>query len=320
MLDNRNEKHSDHEESEYHFSDEEVNYEVETDTAKPSVAGAASGVARRMSRSKRMLLSFSVFFVLVYIVYKMVVPSAPSSPPAEITPQETVQQKAAPVASAAPPALTPASVPTPPSTSVTESQPSAPVEPSPGASAAVQSAPSSLANTAPVRTNYVEMNTAAQPAATVPANNPAAAVINQLQADYASKINEVDAKIQEVDTQDKAIHDQVQALDVRIAAMEAQINQLMQMLMHPTQGARNAPVPMASVAQPPVAEPKVPYSVQAIIPGRAWLRSDSGEAVTVAEGDTIKGLGRVTKIDPYDGVVEINTGNRVISLSYGSNG
>jgi hypothetical protein len=32
----------------------------------------------------------------------------------------------------------------------------------------------------------------------------------------------------------------------------------------------------------------------------------------------VRGLGRVTKIDPYDGVVEINTGNKIISLSYGN--
>ena len=70
---------------------------------------------------------------------------------------------------------------------------------------------------------------------------------------------------------------------------------------------------------PPIGpEIKVAFSVQAIIPGRAWLRSDNGEALTVAEGDTIKGFGRVTKIDPYDGIVEVNTGNKVVSLSYGN--
>ena len=66
--------------------------------------------------------------------------------------------------------------------------------------------------------------------------------------------------------------------------------------------------------------PRIIYSVQAIIPGRAWLKSEAGDTVTVAEGDMLKGLGRITKIDPYDGVVEIDTGNKIISLSYGTNG
>jgi hypothetical protein len=59
------------------------------------------------------------------------------------------------------------------------------------------------------------------------------------------------------------------------------------------------------------------YSVQAIIPGRAWLKSDSGDTVTVAEGDMLRGYGRVTKIDPYDGIVNIDTGGKVVTLSYG---
>ena len=43
-----------------------------------------------------------------------------------------------------------------------------------------------------------------------------------------------------------------------------------------------------------------------------------GEYEHISEGDTVKSLGRVTKIDPYDGIVEINTGRKVISLSYGT--
>ena len=68
------------------------------------------------------------------------------------------------------------------------------------------------------------------------------------------------------------------------------------------------------------AQPKIAYAVQAIIPGRAWLKSDAGDTVTVAEGDILKGFGRITKIDPYDGIVNIDTGNKVITLSYGVNG
>ena len=66
-------------------------------------------------------------------------------------------------------------------------------------------------------------------------------------------------------------------------------------------------------------EPKIAYTVQAIIPGRAWLRSDAGDTVTVTEGDVIKDVGRITKIDPYDGIVQVNTGTKVVSLTYGNN-
>ncbi len=66
-----------------------------------------------------------------------------------------------------------------------------------------------------------------------------------------------------------------------------------------------------------IVEPKIAFTVQAIIPGRAWLKSDSGDTVTVAEGDALKGIGRITKIDPYDGIVQIDTGRKVVTLSYG---
>jgi len=144
---------------------------------------------------------------------------------------------------------------------------------------------------------------------------------NQLQMEYTQKLNDFFA-------QNKILQDQIQTLNARVMSMEAQMNQMMQMFTRYGQDVTNNNMNnmnMNSVsppqsAPPPMPDPKIAYSVQAIIPGRAWLRSDSGETVTVAEGDTIKDLGRITKIDPYDGVVEINTGNKVVSLSYGSGG
>ena len=98
------------------------------------------------------------------------------------------------------------------------------------------------------------------------------------------------------------------------------MNQLIQTLTQQFQGGASASAaiqPPASVEQagPP---PRIPYTVQAIIPGRAWLRAKNGDTVTVAEGDDIKGIGRVTKIDPYDGVVEVNVQGRSVSLTYGN--
>ena len=146
-------------------------------------------------------------------------------------------------------------------------------------------------------------------------------LMTQLQSDYTQKINDYSA-------QNKMLQDQMQTLSARVSTMEAQLTQLIQVLTpnaNQTAAPTPAPIPPApisSIVPPkpviPVPEVKVAFSVQAIIPGRAWLRSDSGEAVTVAEGDTIKDLGRVTKIDPYDGVVEVNTGSRSVSLSYGN--
>ena len=132
--------------------------------------------------------------------------------------------------------------------------------------------------------------------------------LTQLQADYSQRLNDFA-------TQSKAVQDQLQNLNARVVNMESQLNQLVQTLLH-----QNPPSSAPPAATVSTSDSKIPYYVQAIIPGRAWLKADNGETVTVAEGDVIKDLGRVTKIDPYDGVVEVNTGSKVVSLSYGSGG
>jgi hypothetical protein len=141
-------------------------------------------------------------------------------------------------------------------------------------------------------------------------------LMSQLQTEYMQKLNDYG-------NQNRAIQEQMTALNNRVAGLETQLNQLVQALTHSNQGVAPAPIPAAA---PPIgpsthtSEVKIDFTVQAIIPGRAWLKSESGETVTVAEGDTIRDLGRVTKIDPYDGIVEVNTGSKVIALSYGSGG
>lgn len=141
----------------------------------------------------------------------------------------------------------------------------------------------------------------------------------------------VQSKFDDLNTANQTLQTQVQELDTQLNSLQTKLNQLIQMLQ---QSQTPPPVPVTtgnpfpaynsdaiqqSKAQQQVVPPvRLPYSVQAIIPGRAWLKSDSGDTITVAEGDSIRELGRIIKIDPYDGVVVVNTGNRVVSLSYGS--
>jgi len=143
------------------------------------------------------------------------------------------------------------------------------------------------------------------------------AMMNLLQTQYAQKITETEQ-------QNAQLRTEVQELNARISNMEVAFRQLAKMLRNANPNATaNASANRGMVSMPTAARaapPRMTYVVQAIIPGRAWLKADSGDTVTVAEGDTLKGYGRVTRIDPYDGVVDIDTGNRVISLSYGMTG
>jgi intracellular multiplication protein IcmG len=139
-------------------------------------------------------------------------------------------------------------------------------------------------------------------------------LMNQLQTEYSQKVTDFS-------NQSKALQDQMQTLSSRVAGLESQLSQLVQTITRQTGMGGTTSLNVVPAQQPaPIVEPKITYNVQAIIPGRAWLKSDNGETLTVAEGDTIKELGRVSKIDPYDGVVEVNTGNKTVSISYGSGG
>ncbi|TAK74364.1 MAG: hypothetical protein EPO11_07010 [Gammaproteobacteria bacterium] len=325
MLNDREEQYENHEESEYHFSDEEVNYEVETESPKPVVAAEPKeSIGSRLTRSKRMLMSIGVFAVLVFVVYKMVTPAtSPTSPAAGIdsamVAQQAPQQKI-PV-STAPAEAVKTSPPPPAQTNVISVRSATPVVKPSAQVAATPNTPPPVAVTQPPAqaTPQPQVTQAAQSNVnTLMTENQK--LMGQLQTEYAQKLNDYAA-------QNKLLQDQVQELNTRMATVESEMNQLMQVLSRVGQ----TPPPAAPAASaPPAATPpaqadatsqpdvKLPYSVQAIIPGRAWLRADNGETVTVAEGDVIKDIGRITKIDPYDGVVEINTGNKVVSLSYGN--
>lgn len=387
MYNDRDHKYEGSEESEYHFSDEEVSYEVDTESVKPAPTGPQKeSVLSGLTRSKRMLISLGVFVVLVFIVYKMVSPSTPTTPSTDITAPVTNadQGKVPKMAPSVPAAVTPPavmSVNTTPN-NLPSQQPNAAVNQTQAQPNMAQAAPSqpAMANPSPDVTVPAgfQPNQSAMPAAqpsvpaqplaaqqpnaqpTIAAQQPAANVaptvipapppapyaagqqqalpsvmdnrvpggvnaninnmtaesdklVSQLQTEYAQKVNDYA-------TQNKALQDQVQTLNTRMASMETELNQLVQALIRQNTAANNAPQANPAAAAPQAPEPRVAYNVQAIIPGRAWLRSDSGETVTVTEGDMIKELGRVTKIDPYDGVVEVNTGTRTISLSYGNGG
>jgi hypothetical protein len=145
------------------------------------------------------------------------------------------------------------------------------------------------------------------------------AMMNLLQTQYAQKIADYEM-------QNAQMHTQIQELNTRIAGMEVAFHQLTKILrgMNTNKPYSQSSDGMSSdtmrITSSSTSTSRVIYTVQAIIPGRAWLKSDSGDTVTVAEGDVLKDLGKITKIDPYDGIVNIDTGKKVITLSYGTGG
>lgn len=344
-----NERYQDegHEEGEYHFSDDQANYDMETDgAAKDSAAVAIApkeSITEKIKQHRKIVIGILVFIVLLGIVYKLIAPS--SSPVTDFQPGDMTSASAkAPVKKAVTPP--PAAVPQPTATAqapaqqtiiTTTTQPQAqpaqavPQQPQPTMPAPVVTQPTAMPQqpvAVPPPTVSTTITTTAPPppvegvvqndrtildrVATLEQQN--AAMMSLMQTQYAQKI--ADSELQ--NTQ---LRTQVQELTARISNMEVSFRQLTKIL----QGSgATAGIPGRSMANAPVnvrvSSPKSIYTVQAIIPGRAWLKTESGDTVTVAEGDMLKGFGRIVKIDPYDGIVDIDTGSKIVSLSYGASG
>lgn len=322
-----------HEEGEYHFSDDQANYDLDVEGASKegvaTVAVSKESLKEKLKNHRRIVIGIVVFIVLLAIVYKLVMPSSTTTPVTDFSQQAssaaktdtikstttvTTTQTTAPVnpPQAAPVATAPVQpqqppivaqqVTPPPAVIPTETQ-AQPVMPQQPVTSAPVSAPPATMTPPPTMTSTDTNKGALDRIATLEQQN--SAMMNLLQTQYVQRITEAEA-------QNTQLRTQVQELTTRVSSMEVAFRQLTKML-------RGARMSSAAPSQPMrVAAPHSIYTVQAIIPGRAWLKSEAGETVTVAEGDVLRGLGRITKIDPYDGIVDIDTGTRVLTLSYGA--
>lgn len=68
-------------------------------------------------------------------------------------------------------------------------------------------------------------------------------------------------------------------------------------------------VKLSNKSKPSALKDSAPdYSVHAIIPGRAWLKSASGQIITVTEGDKVGDYGTIAVIDAANGLVRTSSG------------
>lgn len=127
-----------------------------------------------------------------------------------------------------------------------------------------------------------------------------------------SKIAEEESTLQDTLTRLQALDQQITALNTlnqRIAALEAQVGviadevKLRITVSEQTERAAN----LSRQAMQAKSMIPVPMIVQAAIPGRAWLLSESGELISVARGDDVPGYGRVMNIDPVAGTVTMSS-------------
>lgn len=315
MMHEPEDKFDGQEESEYQFSDDHSSYEIEPEVAKPESALSKNALIAKFMQYRRPIIGGVVVLILLFLIYKILSPAAPTDNEIKPKTTSTTPQRNAQLPRAS-------NVATP---DITANSP-------------MSNRQNPSANMTPMPTMNAEPTPpAAQPAVIVvpaAASTASAEKIAMLQEENAKLMQQIksdaSARMATYEAQTTTLQGKVQELNLRLTSLEttlARLGRLVQEMKTHNRPIEGTMPPVPSDAQVMQASPvnkylapHMAYSVQAIIPGRAWLKSDAGDTVTVAEGDVLKDYGRIMKIDPYDGVVQIDTGTKILTLSYGVTG
>ncbi len=112
------------------------------------------------------------------------------------------------------------------------------------------------------------------------------------------KMEEIDKKLSQLSELQK----EMRALDLEIKSVKSDIVEQTTIVGEQQKGINES---LASAKMQQDIPPQM--IVQATIPGRAWLRSEAGELLTVIPGDDIPGYGRVISIDAATGTVVMSS-------------
>lgn len=135
--------------------------------------------------------------------------------------------------------------------------------------------------------------------------------LKKQQSDAQASLQGVNQKISSIDEQINNLQNLTKNMASQVK--EVQQAQKKQQQIHQAVVARRARARAARISR---LRREKSYFVQAVIPGRAWLRGADGSAITITKGDKIPGYGQVVAIDPYSGTVTMSSG---IKLRYGIN-
>ncbi len=133
----------------------------------------------------------------------------------------------------------------------------------------------------------------------------------QIENELSGIRNQISTIVQNINEMSSKFDDVKQTMLVLNERLEQQSQQMgrLKVMSRSSRVASSKPAP-----RPRSAAPKPIYSVQAIIPGRAWLMSSQGETLTVNRGSTVPGYGSVRLINAKLGRVFTSSG-RVIQFS-----
>ena len=134
--------------------------------------------------------------------------------------------------------------------------------------------------------------------------------MSQLQrkaSENSSKINMLQSRVADVQSSLVLINENLTTIADRMQSMQQQVAELKKpevkkaVIKKRTKRVHKR----RHIKPPPV------YHVNAIIPGRAWLRATNGTTITVSEGQTLTGYGKIINISPQDGRVTTSSGREI---------
>ncbi|MDX2346418.1 MAG: hypothetical protein QNK11_06070 [Legionella sp.] len=128
-------------------------------------------------------------------------------------------------------------------------------------------------------------------------------------SDIRVQISTVTQNISDVSSKMTDVQQTMLVLSERLEQQSQQMGRLQSM-----RRTRRVTSSADSPSRPRTRAPKPTYSIQAIIPGRAWLMSSQGKTLTVSRGSPVPGYGTIRLINAKVGRVFTSSG-RVIQFS-----
>lgn len=145
---------------------------------------------------------------------------------------------------------------------------------------------------------------ATQPASPAVVNNVSSAEMDVLKSKFAQLNDQMNKQ-----------RDTIEGLNFSLSQLQAQstvTNELLQKLnaqwtaQQAKEQAAEAAKKKPKIAAKPVE--KITYYVKAMVPGRAWLQSSKGNAITVRVGDMLPDAGKIAVMNIDQGIVVTNNG------------
>lgn len=149
-------------------------------------------------------------------------------------------------------------------------------------------------------------------------NNQIDSILSQIKyldaysREVSDNLNKLNESISTMDSRLLTLTNTTSTLSKDVGAVKSEVGQVKEVLredgldIDPVSSSRGKPVSTGKEARVVITEPE--YTVHAVVPGRAWLKSAKGQIVTVAEGDSIGNYGKILVIDAANGVVLTSSG------------